>query len=298
MSYLVGYTADRGGREALALGRMLALSAGESLVVCTVVPETWGYPSPARVDAEYAAFLDRHARRALARARATLGDDVQADMIARSASSVVAGLVGIAEDMRAELIVLGSARHGPVGRFTVGSVTEGLQQLAPIPVALAPKGYRPAADTRVPRITCAWAPVPGSKALLATATTLCRDHRAPLRLATLVVRDRQMYPSGVGYDIENMVANQWRAGAQEAQREALATLPADLAATGAIGDGPGWRKALDALEWLPGEPLLVGSSHRGAIARILLGADSSRIIRSARVPVIVLPRGAEPAVAA
>ena len=134
-------------------------------------------------------------------------------MIARSASSVVAGLVGIAEDMRAELIVLGSARHSTVGRFTVGSVTEGLQQLAPISVALAPKGYRPAADTRVPRITCAWAPVPGSKSLLATATTLCRDHRVPLRLATLVVRDRQMYPSGVGYDIENMVANQWRAGA-------------------------------------------------------------------------------------
>ena len=223
MPYLVGYTADRGGREALALGRMLALSAGDSLIVCTVVPETWGYPSPARVDAEYAAFLDRHARRALARARATLGGDVQADMVARSASSVVAGLVAVAEDTRAELIVLGSARHGPIGRFTVGSVTEGLQQLAPVPVALAPKGYRPTADTRVPRITCAWAPVPGSDALLAAATALCREHRAPLRLATLVVRDRQMYPSGVGYDIENMVANEWRASAQEAQREALAT---------------------------------------------------------------------------
>lgn len=297
MPYLVGYTADRGGREALALGRMLALSAGESLIVCTVVPETWGYPSPARVDAEYAAFLDRHARRALARARATLGDGVQADMVARSAGSVVAGLVAVAEDTRAGLIVLGSARHGPIGRFTVGSATEELQQLTPVPVALAPKGYRPAADTRVPRITCAWVPVPGSEALLTAAAAQCREHRAPLRLATLVVRDRQMYPSGVGYDIENLVANQWRAEAQEAQRQALATLPADLAATGAIGDGPDWRKALDTLGWLPGEPLLVGSSHRGAIMRILLGTDSSRIIRSAPVPVIVLPRGAGPAAA-
>lgn len=298
MPYLVGYTADRGGREALALGRLLALSAGESLIVCTIVPETWGYPSPARVDAEYAAFLDRHARRALARVRATLGVEVQADMVARSASSVVAGLAGVAEDTRAALIVLGSARHGPVGRFTVGSVTEGLQQVAPVPVALAPKGYRPAADTRVPRITCAWAPVPGSDAVLAAATALCREHHAPLRLATLVVRDRQMYPSGVGYDIENMVANEWRAEAQAAQRKALMAVPADVAATGAIGDGSDWRKALEALDWLPGEPLLVGSSHRGAIARILLGADSGRIIRSARAPVIVLPRAAEAAAAA
>lgn len=293
MPYLVGYTADRGGREALALGRMLALSAGESLIVCTIVPETWGHPSPARVDAEYAAFLDRHARRALVRARATLGDGVQADMVARSAGSVVAGLVSVAEDTRADLIVLGSARHGPVGRLAVGSVTEGLQQLAPVPVALAPRGYRPPADARVPRLTCAWAPVPGSDALLTAATALCRAYRMPLRLATLVVRDRQMYPSGVGYDIENMVANQWRAGAQQAQGQALATLPADVVASAVIGDGPDWRKALAALDWLPGEPLLVGSSHRGAIARFLLGADSSRIIRSARVPVIVLPRAAE-----
>ena len=202
---------------------MLALSAGESLIVCTAMPETWGYPSSARVDAEYAAFLDRHARRALARAMATLGADLRADAVARSASSIVAGLVGIAEDTRAALIVLGSARHGSLGRLAIGSIADGLQQRAPVPVALAPKGYRPAADTRVPRITCAWVPVPGSSALLAAATALCRDFRVPLRLATLVVRDRQMYPSGVGYDFENMVANQWRSMAQEAQREAFAT---------------------------------------------------------------------------
>jgi len=178
------------------------------------------------------------------------------------------------------------------------SVTDGLQQVAAVPVALAPKGYRPPADTRVPRITNAWVPVPGSEALLATATALCRDFRVPLRLATLVVRDRQMYPSGVGYDIENMVANQWHSMEQEAQREALATLPADVAASRAIGDGADWRKALNALDWLPGELLLVGSSHRGAISRILLGADSSRITRNARVPVIVLPRAAEAAAGA
>ena len=109
---------------------------------------------------------------------------------------------------RVPVIVLGSARHGSLGRLAIGSVADGLQQRAPVPVALAPKGYRPAADTRVPRITCAWVPVPGSSALLAAATALCRDFRVPLRLATLVVRDRQMYPSGVGYDFENMVANQ------------------------------------------------------------------------------------------
>ncbi len=67
MNYLVGLTADRGGRDALALGRMLARTGDVTLTVCIVLPEVWGHPSLARVDAEYAAFLAsirrRHDRR-------------------------------------------------------------------------------------------------------------------------------------------------------------------------------------------------------------------------------------------
>ncbi len=69
MNYLVGLTA-LGGRDALSLGRMLARTAGVTLTVCVVGPETWGHPSPARVDAEYAKFLDRYAEEAIAEVRA------------------------------------------------------------------------------------------------------------------------------------------------------------------------------------------------------------------------------------
>jgi hypothetical protein len=72
MNYLVGLTA-LGGRDALSLSRMLARTAGVTLTVCVVVPETWGHPSPARVDAEYAKFLDRYAEEAIAEVRAFLG---------------------------------------------------------------------------------------------------------------------------------------------------------------------------------------------------------------------------------
>jgi nucleotide-binding universal stress UspA family protein len=292
MACLIGYTADRSGREALALGRMLALSADDDLIVCTVVPETWDHPSPARVDAEYAAFLDSYARRALANARATVGEDVRVEVIARSAPSAAEGLVAAAADTGAELIVLGSARHGLLGRFTLGSATGKLLQVTPVPVALVPRGYRPAPDVRVQRVTCAWVPAPGSEAVLAAGTRLSRRFRVPLRLATLIVRDRQMYPSGVGYDVENLVSNQWRTTGQQAQQHALAALPGDLAATGVIGDGPDWRKALDSLAWESEEVLVVGSSHRSPVERILLGEQGARLIRSSPVPVIVLPRGA------
>ena len=141
------------------------------------------------------------------------------------------------------------------------------------------------------RITCAWAPMAGAETVLAAGVRLCRRHRVPLRLATFVVRDRQMYPSGVGYNVENLVANQWRADVREAHQQALAGLPDELAASAVIGDGPDWRRSLNSLPWEQGEVLVVGSSRRGLVERILLGANGARIIRSSPVPAIVLPRG-------
>jgi len=84
MKYLVGFSPDQGGREALALAAVLARSTGGSLVVCTIIPETWGHPPPARVDAEYASFLNQNAEKALAKARATLPGDIAAEFVARA----------------------------------------------------------------------------------------------------------------------------------------------------------------------------------------------------------------------
>jgi nucleotide-binding universal stress UspA family protein len=290
MKYLVGYTADSGGREALALGRLLAHSGGVELTVCTVVPNSWGYPSPARVDAEYEAFLAQHAQRTLAQARSALGDAARAEFVSRAASSAMEGLVEVAGETGAGLIVLGSARQGPLGRFTFGSVTHDILSAVSVPVALAPRGYRPAAGAGLKRITCVYVPSPGSRAALDAAVQLCRRHGVPLRIATLVVRDKQMYPSGVGYKVENMVANVWKAQAIEAQQQVVAELPADLKVTTSIGDGPDWKKALDSLAWEDAEMLVVGASLQSTVARLLLGANSARVVRSSPVPVVVVPR--------
>ena len=66
---LVGYSADQGGREALALGILLARASAAALVVCTIVPETWGHPSMAPGRCRYAGFLDRCAKKTLDKAR-------------------------------------------------------------------------------------------------------------------------------------------------------------------------------------------------------------------------------------
>ncbi|MGI9121693.1 MAG: universal stress protein, partial [Rubrobacter sp.] len=113
------------------------------------------------------------------------------------------------------------------------------------------------------------------------------------RLTTLVVRDRQMYPSQVGYDAERLVAEQWRAQAAEAQNRALATLHDDVTVEAGVASGRNWEDALASLPWEEGEVLVVGSSRLGPVARVFLGSNSTKIVRSSPVPVVVIPRGAD-----
>jgi nucleotide-binding universal stress UspA family protein len=293
MNYLVGLTADRGGRDALALGRMLARTGDVTLTVCIVLPEVWGHPSLARVDAEYAAFLTRHAEDTIAEAREFIGDAVRAEYVSTPARTATEGLMTTAARTDAELVVLGSARHGPFGRFAVGSVTNEMLHTAPVPVVLTPRGYSPSSEARLRRVTCAFAGSTRSRTAFDAAVQLSRRHGLPLRLTTLVVRDRQMYPSQVGYSAERLVAEQWRTQAQEAQDRALATLPGDVPVEAGVVSGRNWEEALDSLSWEEGEVLVVGSSRLGPVRRVFLGSNSTKIVRSSPVPVVVIPRGAD-----
>ena len=292
MRYLVALTA-LGGQDALGLGRMLARTGDVDLTVCIVIPQTWDYPSPARVDAEYAEFLNRYAEEAIAEAREFLGDTVRAEYTSTSAPSATEGLIATAMERDAALVVLGSARHGPLGRFAAGGITKEMLHTSPVPVALAPRGYRPSSAAQLGRVTCAFSGSTQSRSAFDAAVQLGRSHRVPVRLTTFVVHDRQMYPSQVGYDAEAMVAEQWRAQATEAQERALSTLPEDVEVEASVVSGRDWEEALDSLLWEEGEVLVVGSSRLGPVARVFLGSNSTKIVRSSPVPVLVIPRGAD-----
>jgi nucleotide-binding universal stress UspA family protein len=292
MKYLVGLTA-LGGRDALSLGRMLARTGDITLAVCVVAPRTWDLPSPARVDAEYVAFLNQYAEEAISEAREFLDDTVRAEYTSTSASSATEGLISTATEAGAALIALGSARHGPQGRFTVGGITNEMLHVSPVPVALAPRGYRPSSEARLRRITCAFSGSTQSRSAFDAAVQLSKRHSVPVRLTTFVVHDRQMYPSQVGYDAERLVAEQWRAQALEAQEKALATLPEDVVVESGVVSGRDWEDALDTLPWEEGEVLVVGSSRLGPVARVFLGSNSTKIVRSSPVPVLVIPHGAD-----
>jgi nucleotide-binding universal stress UspA family protein len=287
---LVAYAADAGGTEALALGLLMARAGGGSLVVCTIVPETWGHPSMARVDAEYARFLDQHAQKALKKARAQVGGKVPATYLCRAASAVRDGLLEVAEQEAVDCVVLGSARHGPRGQIRAGSVNTTFLHTAPVPIALTPRGFAPEASVKLCRITCTVSPARESVETARRAHQLCAQLKVPLRLMTFVVRDRQMYPTGAGYDAENLVANQWRAQATEGQSRIIAALPAEPRVAAGIADGKTWKAAFDSVTWKSGEILAVGSSNLGPLMRVFLGSNATKIVRHATIPCLILPR--------
>jgi nucleotide-binding universal stress UspA family protein len=292
MTMVVGYAPDGRGRAVLHLAGMLARSAGDEVVLCAVVPAAWP-PSPARVDAEYRAHVEREAGDVLERARARLGDDVNAITLVHHARSVPAGLLEVAEKREASLIVTGSASAGGSGMVTLGSTTSRLLHSSPLPVALAPRGFRASADARVTRVTAAFGA--SGDDLVVGAAGVAAAVGASLRLASFAVRPRAPYTVAVGREADDSAVSDWIGEIEAAQRavlervRSLPSVPPDCEAV--VGRGESWEDALDDVEWAAGDVLVVGSSSIGPVARVFLGSRSSKIVQHSPVPAVVVPRG-------
>jgi nucleotide-binding universal stress UspA family protein len=291
VTLVVGCAPDGRGRAVLHLAGMLARSADEELVLCAVVPAAWP-PSPARVDAEYRAYTERAAEEALAAARSRLPDDVPARSVVRHARSAPAGLLEVAEEHDAALIVVGSP---------AGSTSSRLLHSSPLPVALAPHGFRARPDARVTRVTAAYGGSDRADDLVLGAAGVTARVGASLRLASFAVVARPPYTSGVGREAQGSVIDDWvreieaAAGATLEQVEDLPAAPRELDCV--IGYGESWEEALEDIEWEDGDVLVVGSSSVGPVAQVFLGSRAAKIVRHSPVPVVVVPRGRAAALA-
>ena len=292
MTVVVGVAPDGRSTAAVRLAAVLARSAGEDLELATVVPAPW----PAgigRIDAEYQAELDELAAAALAEGRAGLPADVAATVRTVHARSVAAGLLE-AVTSATSVLVVGSSAAGPLGRVSLGSVGERLLHASPTPVALAPRGYRPAGGAVVRRVTAAFAGDDASVDLVVGAAGLAARAGAVLRVASFAVRPAPPRTIALGPHAEDPVVDEWVAHVEKAQREVLdrvAALPvAPEPGGGVVGRGRDWADALAAVEWAEDDLLVVGSSTSGPLERVFLGSRSSKIVRNAPVPVVAVPR--------
>jgi len=289
MRYVVGYTADRHGRDAIRLAATLAAERGASLDIVVVLPvetSTYDMYSP---DRAYYSRLRAHGREWLDQAQSSLPKDLEASGRIYHAESIAEGLIAAAIDPargeEAALIAVGASRRGVLGRFTVGSIADALLHSAPVPVALAPAGYQ--GYPAVTRFTAALGERQGAAALLNVAIDSAAGRQIPLRLISLVA----LAPDGA--DEERALVGKAEAHAAELVEQAKSELPAACPVTSAIGKGRTVEEAVQALEFAADEIVLVGSSRLAAPRRLFLGAAANKMLRALPVPMIVVPRDYE-----
>lgn len=264
--------------DVLAFVALVADPAEHPLQVVTV------YPGPAplglgRVDSEWVAHNRVEALAILEGARALLPERVRATWSALAADSAPRGLHESMEAAGGDVIaVLGSHDTRGSRRTAPGSTAERLLTGAPGPVVLVPWDYEEFAAPSIRRIVVAFVDTPDGRAALAAARALAARVGAAVTLVTVLpatsspgLGEVRRYDEGLRQDVADRVH-------AAADGEAVRLLPAPV---------------VDALADLRPDEfdlLVCGSRGYGPARRVLLGGVSARVLRQARVPVMVVPR--------
>lgn len=286
---LVAYQPGVTGLEALRLGGFIARSTGSRLLV-TMVMSTPSAPSQARVDFQYNSLLRQELVDELEVAKRDAPDDVDAEFRIHDARSVTSGLVELAEAESADAIVVGNASRGVLGRVSLGSVTNHLVHSSPVPIALAPKGFRARAQDRITRVTAAYGGVAGTSGLVVAAAGFCDEAAAQLRLASFSLLPRHIASDpAAATRLRETVTAEILANADSALVPVRDLPNAPKIEDTVVGFGDDWADAIEHVEWDQGDVLVVGSSDMGAGRRVFLGSTGMRIVHESPVPVVVVP---------
>jgi nucleotide-binding universal stress UspA family protein len=195
-------------------------------------------------------------------------------------------LQALAERGEADLIVLGSTHHAAFGSVAPGSVAEHLLHGARCRLVIAPKGYAEQDHTqdRLRVVAVGYDGMAESQAALDEAATLARKFGASMRVVGVMT---PVPPMGA------VAAAQTEGEAgpdfQTRLHRAVAALEPELRALPVVEKGDPVQKLLETAE-MGVDLLVLGSRGFGPVMRLLIGSVSSRVIRGAACPVLVVPR--------
>ena len=281
---VVGYTATKTGRDAVAFAARLA-AATDAIVDVVVVLPSEGRSVITPPDASYHRYLHEQAQQWIAGAIDRIPAEVVAHAHVRTADSFAEGLISVAGELAASYIVVGAADGGTRGRHRLGSTTTELLHSSDVPVVLVPRGARKVApETGITRLTVAVGTRPGADVLLDDAGSLATAAGVPVRLLSLLTVD--LPPSADTGAIRLSGTTE----VDEVLAAAKADLPDGVAADVVVAEGESIEDAVAHLDWQPGEVLLAGSSRLAQPRRLFLGSTAAKMLHEVPVPVIVVPR--------
>jgi nucleotide-binding universal stress UspA family protein len=283
---VIGYDGSEASEDAVAFGLTWCRSTGDVPIVATVYPEE--HPlGIGRVDVEWATYVREQAEILQDQARATVGDAALYRNVA--STSAAHGLADLAEDVDAVLVIVGTAQEAGLTRALLGSSTERLLHGAPAPVTVVPPGWRRSAPERISSIGVAYVDTRDGREALRRAVRVARRIPARLTLYTVLGQSSERYSYLVGRTDEQAFWDKARDSYGKALEFAAAGVPPELEPQTVLLQGA-VVESLAALAPDDVDLLVCGSRGYGPVRRVLLGGVSSQLIRSARLPVAVVPR--------
>ena len=282
---IVGIEHSERSRDALALARTLARAVGTRLTLVAVYPVAGR--SAVMPPHAYATALAEEAQSTLEWVARPLGG-VRATLRPVPCTSVTRGLQQVAEEEGALAIVVGPSHRGTLGHVVPGSVGERLLHGSPCPVAVAPLGYWSDAFRGIRRIGLGFVATPEADEALCAAVGIALRTGASIR-ARSVVELPAGVTMGFGWDYAKLEENA-REDLSQSLARTLGDVTSPVEISGEVVDG----YADDELARLSEEVdlLVCGSRGRGPVGRVVLGSVAAGVLRKARCPVLVVPRGA------
>jgi nucleotide-binding universal stress UspA family protein len=241
--------------DALRLADRIAAALGASLHAVHVFT-----PDGADVTA-----LRRHHEQELRRLLEHAGVDGTATAVADASPAFV--LHNLADRQQAACVVIGSGQGGFRGCTSLGPVAAALLHGSRVPVALAPREYRPPAT--ISRVGAAVAGTPESDTAVQRAVALGS-------VVTLIAGEEFGCPPA-------------------AARLERAARTAGENAVGMIVEGDTAQALADTAGTLDLDLLVTGSRSYGPLRAVLLGRVTRRLLELAPCPVMVVPRLPDPA---
>jgi nucleotide-binding universal stress UspA family protein len=281
---IVGVDGREGGRDALALAARLARLFGGELVAVNAY--SYDLFSHRGTTPDLESIVHGNAQDLIAGELERIG--VTAQAVALPDGSPGRALHLAAKRHHGDLIVVGSAHHGPIGRVLAGDVTMGTLHGARCPVVVAPRDYVQRGD-QVRAIGVGYDGSPEARAAVELARALAAAGTAKLRVIR-VLEPATPGGSALAYRPD------WAERAEERRDEAQEQLDIVLAELGEIATGevvigdPATELAYAGNDF---DLLVTGSRGYGPARRVMLGSTSTRLVRAAPCPVLVLTRGAE-----
>ncbi len=212
------------------------------------------------------------------------------------------GILQIADDLDASMIVMTSQGRGAFGRAVLGSTADKVFRLSCRPVLIQHDSDSSANARSIERVVV---PLDGSdlaEAAIPLAVDIAKSKGLTLHLLSIVDPTRSS-SAALAYAA---------AFSEQLHQELLETAEAEArhmleALTGSVkanavecsietGSGPAARSILEHLQ--PGDLLVMTSHGRGGVERFLIGSTAEKLIQGGSAPVLLVPSTSSPGSAA